>query len=311
MRSGILLVGGSGFLGLALARALVAAGREVHVVSRNVAPGCREGITFHRGGQEDVAAIAPLLSICNNIVHLASTTTPGSSARHPAVDVLENLLPAVRFMEIMAGFPPERLIFVSSGGAIYGNPDRLPADESQIPSPLSNHAAGKVALEAFFSSFAHAHGISFATLRPSNLYGPGQGLRHGFGLVRTLLERALHSEAIEVWGDGNAVRDYLYIDDVVEACSLLLDAPHATGAYNAGSGTGVSILELIALVEKVTGHAIAVASRPTRGTDVRAIVLGSTRLRHATGWVPRTSLEDGLKRTWEWVRSRESRRGYV
>lgn len=300
-RNGILLVGGGGFLGLALARALSAAGREVHVLSRNVAPGRRDGIEFHRGGQDNAAVIVPLLQVCASVVHLASTTTPGSSARHPAVDVLENLLPAARFLEIIAGNAPERLLFVSSGGAIYGNPDRLPADESQLPSPLSNHAAGKLALESFFSSFAHAHQTSFAILRPSNLYGPGQPLRPGFGLVRTVLERVLRSEPVEVWGDGNAVRDYLYIDDAADACVRLLDAPRATGVFNAGSGAGVSILRLVELVERATGRAVPLTFRPARGTDVRAIVLDAARLREATGWTPRVDLERGLHLTWQWL----------
>lgn len=300
-RKGILLVGGGGFLGLALARVLVAAGREVHVVSRNVSPGKRDGVMFHRGGQDDAAVIVPLLQGCASVVHLASTTTPGSSARHPAVDVLENLLPAARFLEIIAGCPPERLVFVSSGGAIYGNPDRLPADESQLPSPLSNHAAGKLALESFFTSFAHAHRTSFAILRPSNLYGPGQPLRHGFGLVRTLLERVRRTEPVEVWGDGHAVRDYLYIEDAADACVRLLDVPDAKGVFNAGSGSGVSILELVRLVERVTARHVEVTFRPARGTDVRAIVLDATRLREATGWAPRVDLERGLHRTWQWL----------
>ncbi|HPQ23975.1 MAG TPA: NAD-dependent epimerase/dehydratase family protein, partial [Gammaproteobacteria bacterium] len=144
-RQGVLLIGGNGFLGAALARKLAAAGREVHVLSRHLEPGAREGIQFHRGGQDDVVVVSPLLRTCSTVVHLASTTTPGSSARNPVVDIQENLLPAARLLETMADMPPERLIFVSSGGAIYGNPDELPVSEADQPNPLSFHAAGKIA----------------------------------------------------------------------------------------------------------------------------------------------------------------------
>ena len=130
-------------------------------------------------------------------MHLASTTTPGLSARRSSGDAIENLLPAARLLEIMATRPPARIIFVSSGDAIYGNPDRLPTDESHPPNPLSSHAAGKTALEALFTSFAHAKRVPLTVVRPSNLYGPGQIARPGFELVRTLL-KALRAEALEV-----------------------------------------------------------------------------------------------------------------
>ena len=300
-RERILLIGGNGFLGSALARSLARAGREVHVLSRSAEPGQRGGIAFHRSSQDDIAIVAPLLSECRTVIHLASTTTPGSSARNPRIDTEENLLPAARLVEAMSVLPPDRLIFVSSGGAVYGNPDRLPVDESCAPRPLSYHAAGKVALESLFATFAHANGVSLAIVRPSNIYGPGQPLRGGFGLVRTLLEKALRGEAVEMWGDGTAMRDYLFIDDVVEACIRLTDNPQATGVFNAGSGTGTSIRELITLVARVTGRAPEVIERPARGTDVRAIVLDCTRLRAATAWTPTVALEEGLQRTWTWV----------
>jgi UDP-glucose 4-epimerase len=300
-RAGILLIGGNGFLGGALARALARAGREVHVLSRSAEAGQRDGIAFHRGSQDDIAIVAPLLKECRTVIHLASTTTPGSSARSPGIDTEENLLPATMLTKAMSVLPPDRLVFVSSGGAVYGNPERLPVDESCALRPLSYHAAGKVALEALFSAFAHANGVSLAILRPSNIYGPGQPLRCGFGLVRTLLEKALRGEAVEMWGDGSAVRDYLNIDDVVEACTRLIDNAQASGLFNAGSGTGTSIKDLITLVAQVTGRAPRIIERPARGTDVRAIVLDCTRLHAATAWKPTVALQEGLERTWTWV----------
>ena len=300
-RERILLIGGNGFLGSALARSLARAGREVHVLSRSAEPGQCGGIAFHRGSQDDIAIVAPLLKQCRTVIHLASTTTPGSSARSPGIDTKENLLPATMLAKAMSVLPPDRLIFVSSGGAVYGNPERLPVDESCAPRPLSYHAAGKVALEALFTAFAHANGVSLAILRPSNIYGPGQPLRGGFGLVRTLLEKALRGEAVEMWGDGSAVRDYLYIDDAVEACTRLIGNPQATGLFNAGSETGTSIRELITLVAQLTGRTSEVVQRPARATDVRAIFLDSARLREATEWAPCVHLSEGIEKTWGWV----------
>lgn len=304
-RRGALLIGGNGFYGLTLAHAMVNAGYRVHIASRHAVPGQRNGIEFHQGGQDGTAIMAPLLGKCEVVVHLASTTTPGSSARRPRVDVEENLLPAAALIELMVPHPPERLIFVSSGGAIYGNPPRLPVGESTTPQPLSYHAAGKLALESQFSVFAQASNIPLAILRPSNLYGPGQHMRHGFGFVRTLLEKALRNEPVEIWGDGSAVRDYLFIDDAVEACLQLIDNLDTDGPFNVGSGAGTSIRDLIGVVEDVTGRELTITQRPARGTDVSAIVLETTRLQTATSWTPRIGLEEGLRRTWAWLQETE------
>lgn len=298
-RDGILLIGGNGFLGSALAKSLAAAGRRVHVLSRSIASGLRKGIVFHRGSQDDESLVMPILKECSVVVHLASTTTPGISAKRPVMDVEENLLPAARFLEILAMAPPSRLLLLSSGGALYGNPRYLPVDEVHPVSPLSSHAAGKAALESFFSAFANSSNVSLAILRPSNLYGPGQPLRTGFGIVRTLLEKARHGEPIEIWGDGETMRDYLYIDDAVDACVRLIDAPEAIGPFNVGSGYGTSTNRLVKLTEELTGCAIPVIRRPERDTDVRAVVLDSTRLRETTGWTANTLLKDGLRSTWE------------
>ena len=301
MREGILLIGGSGFLGLALAGALTRAGREVHALSRNTQPGKAGGIIFHRGSQDDADIVLPLLETCGTVVHLASTTTPGSSARRPVLDAEENLLPAARLIEIMSDRPPERLLFMSSGGAVYGNPEQLPVVESVTPQALSYYAAGKIALESLFNSFSIVNDVSLAVVRPSNIYGPGQPLRGGFGLIRTLLDKAKRNAPLEMWGDGNAIRDYLYIDDTAEACMSLVETRQATGVFNLGSGLGASIADLIDLVGEVSGRELEVIKRPARSTDVRAIILDNSRIQRATTWRPRVDLQEGVKRTWKWV----------
>ncbi|MGH8353647.1 MAG: NAD-dependent epimerase/dehydratase family protein [Pseudomonas sp.] len=300
-RQGILLIGGTGFLGSALARTLAAAGREVHVLARSAEPGRRAGVHYHRGAQDEAHIVTSLLRECRTVVHLAANSTPGTPAATLLTEVEQSLLPTARLLDSMESTPPARLLFISSGGSLYGNPQHLPVGEQQGASPISCHAAGKVSLEAFFTTFAHGRNIPLAILRPSNLYGPRQPLRAGFGLVRTLLEKVKLGEPIVIRGDGSAVRDYLYIDDAVDACRRLIDTSQAIGPYNAGSGSGVSIATLVRLCSEATGRTIPVIHQSAPNTDVRAIVLDSSRLATETGWTATVSLQEGIAHTWHWL----------
>lgn len=282
-REGVLLLGGAGFIGSALAQRLEQEDMTVHIVGRN-----------------DAARLENILPECGTVIHLASATTPGSSASHPGME-LDNLTLTLRLLELMQNQPDTHLIFFSSGGTVYGNPERLPVAEDAPIAPLSNHGAGKAAQEAFCQAF-RAHGHAVTVLRPANAYGPGQTMRGGFGLIRTLLEHAGAGTAMEIWGDGENVRDFIYIGDIVEACMRLVALPQDTGTYNLGSGRGYSINQVRRVVEQVTGIDLKVTHHPTREIDVRAVVLDISRLEKRLSWNPQISLEEGVKQTWHWLK---------
>ena len=292
--SGILLVGGSGFIGRALAESLSAEGREVHVLSRKPASGLPAGTQGHVGDQGDKAVLLPLLGRCAHVIHLASATTPGDTVWSPSAEADANLLPVLRFLECLQDFPESRVIFVSTGGALYGNVDG--ATETTTSAPYSYHGAGKVALEAFFSVLGQRRSGALTILRPSNIYGPGQGLRAGFGIIPTLLERARDGGKVTIWGDGSSVRDYLYIDDMVAACRSALVGP--SGVFNIGAGVGTSLNELIQQVQEVTGRVLLVERQPSRASDIQRIILDVTSARGILGWQPSVRLSEGLGRAW-------------
>lgn len=279
----VLLLGGTGFIGRALAARLQQQGVPVHVV-----------------GRAKVDQLPALLQHCSTVVHLASLTTPGLSARQPELEA-PNLALTLRLLQLLQPYPDTHLIYFSSGGTVYGNPAQLPVPEEAPLAPLSYHGAAKVAQEMLCLA-ARAQGLRVSILRPSNAYGPGQGLRSGFGLVRTLLEHARTGSELELWGDGTHVRDYIYIDDVIEATCRLIAQPELSGTYNLGSGVGHSILQVRDLVESVCGCKIRTVSRSARGADVREVVLDCSRLREAFGLAPaRTDLAAGIRRTWAWL----------
>lgn len=282
-RDGVLLLGGAGFIGSALARRLAQDQVPVHVVGRH------EGDRF-----------ASVLPLCGTVIHLASATTPGSSATQPNLEV-DNLALTLRLLESLGRQPQTHLIFFSSGGTVYGNPQRLPVAEDSPIAPLSNHGAGKAASEAFCDAF-RAQGHAVTILRPSNAYGPGQALKSGFGLVRTMLEHARAGTVLEIWGDGENVRDFIHIDDVVEATVRLVRLREDSGTYNLGSGIGFSINRVRRIVEEAIGADLPAVYRPARGIDVRSLVLDPSRLQARLDWRPRIGLAEGIGSTWEWLR---------
>jgi UDP-glucose 4-epimerase len=277
-----MLLGGAGFIGSAIAKRLI-----------------KEDVPVHVLGRHDAERLESLLPNCRTVVHLASLTTPGSSATSPNLE-LSNIALTVRLLELLKRDPETHLIYFSSGGTVYGNPDRLPVSEDSPIAPLSNYGAGKAAQEAFCRAFRD-QGHAVTILRPSNAYGPGQALRHGFGLVRAMLEHARHGTTLEIWGDGDNVRDFIYIDDIVDATTRLINQPQDSETYNLGAAAGFSINEVRRLVETASGMQVRTTSRPARKVDVRSVVLDISRIKARLDWRPAVELADGLERTWKWL----------
>ena len=300
----ILLLGGSGFIGTTLARCLNKKNFAVHILStRRPARQIEPGITFHKGTLDDKEILERLLPKCKTVVHLASSTTPGSSSRQPVLEADKNITPTLRFLDILQGYENVHIIFVSSGGTLYGNPASRPVNETHLMYPLSYHGAGKAALEIFFRTFSTLPGQSATIVRPSNVYGPGQPLRSGFGVIRTMLEHVLRGTVMEIWGDGTSIRDFLYIDDMVSALITLIDIPDDNTTYNVGSGVGCSLNQLKEIIDSVCRKKLAAVYRPSRKTDVKRIVLDSSRLMQKTNWNPTVSLEQGIESTWKWLKN--------
>lgn len=297
-RSSILLTGG-GFIGTALARRLSADGKHVHLVTRTATTFRNQNVSVHLSDLSDPEILNDLLTECGTVVHLACSTLPGTSARSPSME-LKNLIPGLQLMDALRKQENTHVMFLSSGGTVYGNPATNPVAEAATLAPRSYHGAGKVAMEGFFNAL-RTSGHPVTTLRPSNAYGPGQSFREGFGLIRTLLERAKAGSPIEIWGDGQSVRDFIFIDDVTEACSRLIDIPKDSGTYNLGTGTGHTLNEVLHIIKDISNAEPTIIYRPSRRIDVREIVLDTSKLEERLQWRAQTTLEEGISRTWKWL----------
>jgi UDP-glucose 4-epimerase len=279
-----LLLGGGGFIGSALAARLKQEKKKVYVI-----------------GRKEAEHLEQTLPQCSTLIHLASTTTPGLSANNPELE-LDNIAHTLRLQELLKKQSHVHVIFFSSGGTVYGNPEQFPVKEDAPIAPLSNHGASKAAQEAFFQVL-RTHGHAVTILRPSNAYGPGQTLKRGFGLVRTMLEHARADTQMEIWGDGENIRDFIYIDDVVEASVKLVEMSQDSGTYNLGSGKGYSVNQILKVVEEITGVQIKIAKRPVRTADVRALILNINQISEKINWIPKVDLEKGINQTWAWIKS--------
>jgi UDP-glucose 4-epimerase len=254
-----------------------------------------------RGSIEDKHLLREAISACRTIVYAASISTPATSAGDPELEVIGNLLPLSRVLECAAQFPERHLVYLSSGGTIYGD-NAVGACEDFPLRPRSYYGAGKAAAEALLHACVATSNWTAVSLRPSNLYGPGQPVSKGFAIVPTLFDRARDGKTFQIWGDGSIVRDYCYIDDLVRAI-IAASAPAAADrfrVYNVASNQSTSILELVKACEQASGQRIAIEFMPARGIDVASVSPSARAIERDLGWSAETDLATGLRRTWEW-----------
>lgn len=306
-----LVLGGAGFIGSHLVDALAGKGHRVRVfdlpnISTENLDGCRGGIEIHGGDFENRRAVSEALEGMDVAVHLVSTTLPGPSNENPAYDVETNVIGSIRFLEEAIRQGVGKIVFVSSGGTVYGIPEVLPIPETHPTHPICSYGITKLAVEKYLALFHHLYGLDYTILRLGNPYGERQRSASVQGAVAVFLGRLLRNEAISVWGDGNVARDYFHVSDLTRALLLAVEGNPPSRVYNVGSGRATSLLDILETVEAVTGLKPTVRFTEARKLDVPVNCLDITRIEQETGWKPAVSLTEGVDRTWAWMRSKVS-----
>lgn len=296
----VLVTGGNGFIGSHLVTALLRNGNEVVVVDRGEPRADIEwcGIEYVVGDFSDRELTGRALRGCDLIYHLASTSVPGTANLDPTSDVRGNLVGTLQLLEAMRDADCRRIVYLSSGGTVYGDPppgiDLV--SEDVICAPISSYGIVKAAVERYLLMGQRTCGLQPIILRASNPYGPRQGRTGIQGLIGTAISKYSKGEAVGVWGDGSAVRDYLYIGDLIELM-LAASSSSATGVFNAGSGIGTTVIDVLAYVARAMGCQRRIDFMPSRPFDVGRIVLDISAARREFGWSPCTSLEAGIEKT--------------
>jgi UDP-glucose 4-epimerase len=302
MGNQVLVLGADGFVGRHLTLSLLAQGEKPIAVSRRPIHNDLADAEVVVTDLTEPSEVAELLDRARTVVYLASRSSPGTSAGKPVEELHNNLVPLLTLLQALQGKSEVDLLYLSSGGSLYAIDAEEPATETTVVQPRSYHGAAKVAAEYFISAWSRQYNGHATVLRPSNLYGPGQMEKTGFGIVPTCFGKILRQEPLSVWGNGSNVRDYLYIDDFVELCLEVIRNPMPSGMriFNASSGTGVSLNELFHAIEVVAHKPLQRSYAPSRTLDAEYIVMDSNSARLHYGWTPKTSLLEGLRKTWNW-----------
>jgi UDP-glucose 4-epimerase len=301
-----LVLGGCGFMGSNLVEQLLDVGYRVRVfdtptVNRiNLAP-VEARIGFFGGDFSNAHDVDGALQDIDFVIHLVGTTLPADSNSRPSFDIESNVVGTIGLLQACVRHRIRRVVFASSGGTVYGEPEKIPIPEVHPTNPLCSYGIAKLAIEKYLQLFHHLYGLDYTILRVANPYGKYQKLTSGQGLIGVLLARIREGKTITIWGDGSVVRDYIYIDDVVRAFLKALTHTSNHRIFNIGTGVGTSILDLLTKIAQVTGIKPKVEYSVGRPVDISRNVLDSTRANECLDWRAQTDCGTGIQKTWDWI----------
>lgn len=298
------VIGGNGFLGSHLIEQLVDAGHDVTVFDRfthEPIVALPESVRIVKGNLSDRAAVREALDGQDIVAHFASTTAPIDAGSDPSLDLRTNLADTVDLLQAAVAAGVQRVVFASSGGAIYGDQESSPVTEDSVPRPISPYAIGKLAIEGYLRYFRATRGLDSVSLRISNPYGPRQHPHKRQGVIPIFLHRIRQGLPLEVFGDGSMVRDYLYVTDAARMVAAVMNSSASHEVYNVGSGEGATVAQLVQLCREVTGLDVAVLEAQTPPAFVDRIVLDVSRFTQEFGVTASVPLREGIERTWRTV----------
>jgi len=304
----VLILGATGFIGSHICDLAVRNGWQVRILIR---PGSKSNqitlpinVEIMHGDYKDKNIIERALYKIEVIFHFISTTIPKSSNENKELDIVENVIPLISLLDISVRSGVRKIIFSSSGGTIYGIPNKLPIDESHCTLPLTSYGIHKLTIEKYLNLYFYQHNLDYSVMRIANPYGERQSPTGGQGVISVFMNNCINNQIVEIWGDGSVIRDYIHVSDVANAAVLLAKLNPSEKIFNIGCGQGRSLNELVSLISKIVGKKLNVKYSQGRVIDVPVNILDITRAQTLLGWKPNVNINDGLTRTLEWFQSR-------
>lgn len=308
-----LVTGGAGFIGSTLVDRLLAEGHDVTVVD-DLSHGKMENLGDARaaGGDRFAFVRADVLDVDWDdllgrvrpevIFHLAAQIDVRESVADPVHDAELNIIGTIRIADAAVRHGVRKIVFTSSGGSIYGNPDSFPVGEDQEVRPMSPYAASKAAAEQYLNMFRRLHGLDCSHIAPANVYGPRQDPHGEAGVVAIFAQHLLAGEPTRVFGDGANTRDYVFVGDVVDAFVRAAGTVGSGMRFNIGTGVETSDRDLHSLVAAAAGAPDEPEVAPARLGDVPRSVLDASLAREVLGWEPAVGIAEGVRRTVDYFR---------
>lgn len=298
------VLGGGGFLGTNLCLHLRGRVARLRAFGRRQSfPEALRGIDWIHGDLADAIAVAYAIEGADVVFHLASESTPSSANVDKVGDLSRNVGGSIALLEACRAAGVRRIVFASSGGTIYGIPAQIPTPETAPLQPITAYGIAKLAIEKYLHLFEYLYGLEYRVLRIANPYGPFQLALKNQGVIAAFLRRALANQTIEIWGDGATIRDYVFVEDVMEAFAAAATHSGSARIFNIGSGLGLSLEDIVSAIGALLGTPLQVRRSTGRPVDVPVSVLDIRLAASELGWQPRTPFETGLARTVDWLRN--------
>ena len=302
----VLVTGGAGFIGSHLTDALLGRGDEVVVLddlSAGQAARLDSQVTLHKVSITDPASLTSVVRAARPelICHLAAQIDVRVSVDQPEHDAQVNVVGTVNVLEA-ARVAGARVVFASSGGALYGRDAPIPSREDVLPLPESPYGIAKFCAEQYIGLYNRLHGTRHAILRLANVYGPRQDPAGEAGVITIFCARALRGEEPVIYGDGSQTRDYVYVGDLVRSFLAAADSGRP-GTWNIGTGAEVAVLDLVTIIAGLAGHPVTPRFDPARPGELLRSAVAIGRARRDLGWEPRMPLADGIRAVYEWIKA--------
>lgn len=298
-----IIIGANGFIGRNLLAHL--ADKSVIAIGRSAQHAPIGNEKYYSVLEHSLDYIAGTLAgMVNIVIDLSYTSVSNAKVNDPGSDFSDNIELVIENLKFARTIAAEKYLYISTGGAVYGQTNAIRIDEGHTTNPISHYGIIKLASEKYVQMFCSENKLNYNIIRPSNVYGPGQIPFRGQGIIATALGAGIRKSPITIYGKGDNIRDYIYVTDFCEWVLALCHKGQNGEVYNAGSGTGYSIFEIITMVQNILSgrqYDLVLQYLPDRPFDVKKNVLDNTRIVEATGIGPATDLKPGVERTCEWV----------
>lgn len=310
MQSNLIIYGGAGFIGSHIVEDLIEREFNITVFDKFV-PSINNleysinKVEFIEGDFNNIADIKKSLKGKDYVVHLVSSTLPTDSNIKKIYDIETNLISTIKLLDECVLNNIKKIIFISSGGTVYGRINKNPIIEEQSTNPICSYGIVKLAIEKYLELYRILYGMNYTILRFSNPFGENQNPNKGQGFIITALDKIVRGDVVEIWGDGTVVRDYLYVKDAVKSVYHSITTNTKYNTFNISSGTGCSNNQILDIFRNRLKLNFKVSFLPSRNSDVPVNVLSNKRANEYLKWKPETKLEDAIYKTWYYINKKE------